>query len=119
MEKENAESVTSVTIRYTEQEGLYFINSRGSIERFELIKDGRENVMAFSMVSRHLRWLQGEILTILEATIDDERKLKATKQLVKDKISSKISWIYEQCGCPEKEQEGLSEPEEDKSEGVK
>lgn len=72
---------------------------------------GTEYTLRFTLISRHLRWLQGEILTILEATIEDDRKLKAVKDLVKDKISSKISWLYEQCGCPESQEDGLVDPE--------
>ena len=85
-----------------------FIDTVGQ-EKFELERNGQENYMRFSYVSRQLRYLQGEILTILEATIDDERKLKAVKDLVKDKISAKISWVYENCGCPEEEQHGLGD----------
>lgn len=87
------------------------INAVGQ-QKFELERDGNENYMRFSYVSRQLRWLQGEILTILEATIDDDRKLKAVKDLVKDKISAKLSWIYENCGTPEEEQDSLVNPEE-------
>ncbi len=81
-------------------------------EKFELERNGQENYLRFSYVSRQLRYLQGEILTILEATIDDERKLKAVKDLVKDKISAKISWVYENCGCPLEEEHGLGELED-------
>lgn len=81
-------------------------------QKHEMDREGGENYMRFSLVSRHLRWLQGEILTVLEATIDDDRKLNATKQLVKDKISAKISWIYEQCGIPTEQDYALSDTEE-------
>lgn len=80
-------------------------------EKYEMDRSGPEAVFRFSLISRHLRWLQGEILTILEATIEDDRKLKATKDLVKDKISSKISWIYEQCTCPAEEESSLGDSE--------
>jgi len=80
-------------------------------EKFVIENDGVENVMRFSLVSRNLRWLQGEILTILEASIDNDNKLKAVKDLVKDKISAKISWLYEQCGKPESEESGLADQE--------
>lgn len=79
------------------------------VEKFELERNGIENYMRFSLISRNFRWLMGEILTIIEASIDDERKLKAVKDLIKDKFSAKISWIYEQCGCPEEEQDELLE----------
>lgn len=109
---------------YSEDIGLYELTvvSSGSTselstalgvskQKHVLERGTGENFMKFSLVSRHLRWLQGEILTILEASIEDERRLKAVKDLVKDKISAKISWIYEQCGIPEDE-EGLGEDEQ-------
>lgn len=93
---------------YYENIGIYKLvedkNSPMTMEKFELVR-GEESALRFSLISRHLRWLQGEILTILEATIDNDRKLKASKDLVKDKISAKISWVYEQCGCPDGEEE--------------
>lgn len=96
--------------------GIYEITSvwSGGIgkQKFELERNGRENYMRFSLISRQLRWLMGEVLTIAEASIDNEKRLKATKDLIKDKFSSKISWIYEQCGCPEEEQNELLDPEE-------
>ena len=66
-----------------------------------------ENYFRYSFVARHLRWLMGEVLTIIDATIDDERKLKATKDLVKDKFSSKMDWIYQQAGTPEDEESSV------------
>lgn len=100
-------------IAWDESAGIvqYFPNTKKTpwhIEKFELER-GVESVMRFSLISRHLRWLQGEILTVLEASIDDERRLKASKDLVKDKISAKISWVYEQCGMPESEEYALSD----------
>lgn len=98
-------------------QGLYFLslvkgNGKDTSDFYERIKKdlviGEEKAMRFSLVSRHLRWLQGEILTILEASIEDERKLKATKDLVKDKISSKISWLFDLCGRPYEEQDSLA-----------
>lgn len=78
-------------------------------KKFELERGTGENYMRFSYMSMQLRHLQGEILTIIEASIDDDRKLKAVKDLIKDKVSSKLSWIYENCGTPEEEQDALPE----------
>lgn len=77
----------------------------------ELIR-GQHSVMEFSMVSQQLKWVMGEVLTVIEAVVDDERKLKATKDIIKKTFSAKISWIYELCGMPEESQEGLVEPED-------
>lgn len=74
---------------------------------FVLERGSGENYMRFSFVSRHLRWLMGEVLTVVDATVADQRQLKAAKDLIKRDFASKISWIYEQCGCPEDEQSDL------------
>lgn len=103
----------SVTLGYGD-EGIYALTADNKIVKFELERDGRERVMRFSLVSKQMRWLQGEVLTVLEASIEDDRKLKAVKDLIKDKFSAKISWIYELCGMPE-ETQGLNdeiEPED-------
>lgn len=97
-------------IGFHDKEGVYWFETDGtaaSNHSNEFERNGTEAYMRFSFVARHLRWLQGEILTIAEATIDDSRKLKATKDLIRDKFNAKISWIYEQCGMPKDEQDAL------------
>lgn len=96
-----------VVIGYNERDGIYALTERGSFEPFVIERGGPEKVARFSFMSRQLRWLQGEILTVAEAVIDDPRKLEATKALIKDRFSAKISWIYELCGTPEDEQRAL------------
>jgi hypothetical protein len=98
-------------IYWREDSGMLEVRDDGAVVKFELHR-GQERSLDFTVVSRNLRWLQGEILTVLEAVIDDERKLKATKDLVRDKVSSKISWIYELCGLPENGETGLDDPQE-------
>lgn len=58
------------------------------------------NVFGTSFVNAHLSHLMGEVLTVIDATIDEERKLKATKDLIRDKFSSKMDWLYEQANYP-------------------
>lgn len=101
---------TVKVIGFSDKEGFYYYETNGgdkTAHSHEFTRDGEERLMRFSFVARHLRWLQGEILTIAEATIDDERKLTATKDLLRDKFNAKISWIYEQCGMPVNEQDAL------------
>jgi len=71
---------------------------------FVLERGSGENYMRFSFVSRYLRVLMGEVLTVVDATLTDPRQLKAVKDLIKKDFSLKINWIYEQCGYPEDEQ---------------
>lgn len=72
-------------------------------------EDG-ERVFRFDLVSRHLRWLQGEVLTVIDAVITNDKQLKATKDLVKGKFSSKIDWLYQLGGLMEDQQDGLIDP---------
>lgn len=97
-------------IGFSDKEGVYFYETDGemaSAHSNEFTRGEGERLMRFSFAARHLRWLQGEILTIAEATIDESPRLTATKELIKDKFNAKISWIYEQCGTPESEQDAL------------
>lgn len=96
-------------------QGVYTLNEKtGAITNTfeEPLERSEEKALRFSLASRHFRWLQGEILTIIEATIRDERQLKAVKDLVRDKFSSKISWLYEQCGAPEDQLATDNDPSE-------
>lgn len=79
----------------------------------EDMERGVEKALRFSLVSRHLRWLQGEVLTVLDASAPQGPQLKAMKDLVKDKFSAKISWLYEVCGTPEDEQGELINTDEE------
>ena len=82
-----------------------------SQEKFVLERNGQENYLRFSFVSMQLKHLMGEVLTTLEASISDERQLKAVKSIVKNYFGRKIDWVYENCGCPEEEQSSLVDPE--------
>lgn len=77
----------------------------------ELVR-GEPRALHFNMASYHLKHLMGEVLTILEATVENERQLIAAKSIIKNYFGRKIDWIYELCGMPEDGQEGLTEPEE-------
>lgn len=88
--------------------GTYFLCEEGHDlqERYD-IERGVEAAMRFSLISYQLKHLLGETLTTIEAVIADDRQLKAVKSLIKSQFHAKIDWIYEQCGCPEDEQEYL------------
>ena len=76
------------------------VDGSGEHECFELCKqDNVYNAFGVTFVNQHLSHLSGDIYTILEAVIDDQRKLKATKDLVRSKFSSKMDWLYEQSNC--------------------
>lgn len=74
---------------------------------------GEPAVMDFSLVSQQIKWLMGEVLTVVEATMTNDRQLKATKDIIKDKFSAKLNWIFELCGMPQSQDEGLLDPNEE------
>lgn len=76
-------------------------NSPPSLQPGIELMRGDPRALHFNMVSFHLKHLMGEMLTVLEATIDSDRKLNATKSIVKARFSRKLDWIYEICGLPE------------------
>lgn len=80
--------------------------------KLEMERDGTEYVMRFSLISKQMGYVMGQVLTTLEATIENERQLKALKSIIKSQFSSQISWIYEQCGTPEEEMNYLPDPTE-------
>ena len=71
-----------------------------SCGEFVMDNSQEEHAMDFSAIAKHIKWLQGEILTIAEASIDNENKLKATKSLISKSFSDKLDWIYQMCGKP-------------------
>jgi hypothetical protein len=60
--------------------------------------DGSEpefNDLKFEQVRNILRSTQGKVLTIIDATFTDEKRLKYVKDLVKDAFSSQANWLFE------------------------
>lgn len=81
------------------------------MSNFELDKSVDENYMRFSYVAFHLKHLMGEVLTAVEASVVNETQLKAVKSIIKNNFSKKLDWIYENCACPEEEQNSLMDQE--------
>ncbi len=80
--------------------------------KYEIERGGDEHAMRFSLISKQMGYVMGKVLTTLEATIENERQLKALKSIIKSEFNSQISWIYEQCGTPEEEMNYLPDPTE-------
>ncbi|MFA5696310.1 MAG: hypothetical protein WC917_02540, partial [Bacilli bacterium] len=59
---------------YAEHIGIYELidnplsKKRDGQQKFELKRGEGENYMRFSLASRQLRWLQGEVLTVIDAS---------------------------------------------------
>ncbi len=84
--------------------GIYAVTHDNRVVKLELGGE-KERVFNYSLINKQLRFLMGEVLTVIDASIQNERQLKATKDLIKGKFSNKLSWLYELAGMPEEVQE--------------
>lgn len=48
-------------------------------------------------IIEHMSFLQGKVLTIVEAAISDKGQLKAAKDLLKDAFSNQMMYVSQQC----------------------
>jgi hypothetical protein len=51
----------------------------------------------YEAIESQVSFLQGKVLTVIDAAILDERQLKATKDLIKSAFSEQLSWIGQLC----------------------
>lgn len=58
---------------------------------------GKEVKLDFDSIQAQMSFLEGKVLTVLEASILDDRQLKAVKDLVKSTFREQISWIGQLC----------------------
>jgi len=59
------------------------------------ILTGEEKPVDIQLVLNIVKHLQGKVLTVVDATFTDEKRLKYVKDLVKDAFSSSSNWMYE------------------------
>lgn len=57
----------------------------------------KEESLAYTGIESQFGHLKGKVLTVLDAVIEDERKLKASKDLVHQQFREQIDWIYQLC----------------------
>jgi hypothetical protein len=89
--------------------GIYEYMPDGTLVPFMADASNEEAVARYSFISQQVKWLMKDVLTILEATIGDDRQLNALKLLTKEKFSAKLDWIFKQMSTVEGE-EGESDP---------
>ena len=53
--------------------------------------------MSYSGVESQIKFLQGKVLTVVDASMPDTDQRKAVKDLVKNAFSEQLNWIYEIC----------------------
>ena len=57
---------------------------------------GKEVKLDCVQVSTHIKFLQGKVLTIVEASVAED-KLKAVKDLIKGAFSDQLTYVTQQC----------------------
>lgn len=58
---------------------------------------GKENKMSGSDVAVQISRLEGKTLTIVDASIENERQLKAIKDLIRKAFNEQITYVYGLC----------------------
>lgn len=51
--------------------------------------------LPYGSIETQVKYLQGKVLTVIDASFSDERQLKAVKDLVNKTFSEQLDWIYE------------------------
>jgi hypothetical protein len=57
----------------------------------------KEKELSYTSISAQVKFLQGKILTIVDASYSNERQLKAVKDLVNKMFSEQLTWIGQLC----------------------
>ncbi len=58
---------------------------------------GEERALDYGVIESQMKFLQGKVLTVIDASMDDGRKLKAVKDLVNKAFSEQLTWILQLC----------------------
>lgn len=58
---------------------------------------GEQKPLNYSAIVSQLNFLEGKILTVIDASYTNERQTKAVKDLVKSQFREQISWIGTLC----------------------
>lgn len=59
--------------------------------------DINEPYAAISTIQAQIGYLEGEILTLVDATFADAEQRKAFKDIIKDRFRAKLRWIEKLC----------------------
>lgn len=62
------------------------------LQNWETTENGQVD---FEQALEILKGAQGKVLTIIDATIDDDRKRKYVKDLIKEAFNSQADWLFE------------------------
>jgi hypothetical protein len=53
--------------------------------------------LPYGSIVSQFKFLQGKVLTVIEASYSDERQLKAVKDLVNKMFSEQMTWVSQLC----------------------
>ncbi len=67
----------------------FFMSEQDEAGEIELSK------LTFEQVRLVIHGLQGKVLTVIDATFDDQNRLKYVKDLVREAFSSQTNWLFE------------------------
>jgi hypothetical protein len=57
----------------------------------------KEISLSYGSISSQIKFLQGKVLTVIDASYSEERQLKAVKDLVNKMFSEQLTWISQLC----------------------
>lgn len=57
--------------------------------------------LSYNAILSQVKFLQGKVLTVIDAVSAEKEQKKAIKDLIKNAFSQQLNWIYELCGYPE------------------
>lgn len=99
LSKEEIEHVDEMAEEAYQDGELEAVDILGNTGKIEPIMDGMftgdEKPLDAYRVLSILKHLQGKVLTVLDATFIDEKRIKYVKDLVKECFSASSNWIYE------------------------
>lgn len=87
--------------------------SKKGVIPWEVKSEPRE--LPYSVIEFQVKSLMGEVLTVVDAALPMGEQKKAIKDLIKDRFSAKLSWLYEICGYPILKGSQISVEETEKS----
>lgn len=58
---------------------------------------GKVKSLDFPFIQSQVSFLEGKVLTVIDAIITDERQLKAAKDLVRTAFYDQLTWISQLC----------------------
>lgn len=80
----------------------------GKVMQWEVKSEPK--ALDYIAIESQVKFLMGDVLTIVDASYTDPIQRKAVKDLIKNSFHSKLNWLYELCGYPDLGHPHGSEP---------